>query len=122
MTAEERNNQSIEAHKDIINRFIEADDKQLASELAKHHEEQAAPYVDELDQIIARKHQNGFMSEKDKKRASKLLTILDSIEKDEFESTDEGMQAMMHESSQRIFQKQREQHEARKREREEMIW
>lgn len=119
MTIEEQNAKSVEAHKDIIDRFIKADDDQLKAELDKQHEEQAAPYVKELEDIIARKHQNGFFSEADKKRAAELLPLLDKIDKGEYESTDEGFQQMMSDSVKRIQEKRREQYEARKREREQ---
>lgn len=111
MTPEEKQAQSVEAHKDIIKRFIEADDQQLASELAKQHQKQAAPYVEELDNIIARKHQNGFFSQADIKRVGELLPLLDTIEKGEFESTNEGMQQMMADSAKRILERRKEQME-----------
>lgn len=108
MTPEEKQAQSVEAHKDIINRLIKADDQQLASELATRHEEQAAPYVKELDDIIARKHQNGFFSQADIKRVGELLPLLDAIDKGEFESTNEGTQQMMYDSVKRILEKRKE--------------
>lgn len=118
MTIEEQRTQSVEAHKGIINRFIDADDKQLEAETEKKRKEQAAPYQEELDQILARKHQNGFFTEKDKERAPQLVQILESIEKGEFEATNEGMQAEMSNSVKRILDRRKEQQEAQRRERE----
>lgn len=121
MTVDKMREQSVDAHKDIINRMMQADDQQLKEELAKKHEEQAAPYIKELEDIIARKHQNGFFTQEDTKRAKELLPLLDKIEDDKFEESDEGFQTMMHESSQRVADKQREHYESMKRQKEGII-
>lgn len=121
MTVDEMRAQSVEAHKDIIQRMMQADDQQQKEELAKKHEEQAAPYVKELEDIIARKNQNGFFSQEDTKRANEILPLLEKINDGKFEESDEGFQKLMHESSQRLADKQREHWEAMKRQKEGII-
>lgn len=121
MTVDEMREQSVKAHKGIIERMMQADDQQLKEELAKKHEQQAAPYVKELEDIIARKHQNGFFTQEDAKRVRELLPLLDKIEDDKFEESDEGFQKMMQESSQRVADKQREHYESMKRQKEGIV-
>lgn len=75
MTVDEMRAQSVDAHKDIIQRMMQADNQQLKEELTKKHEQQAAPYVKELEDIITRKNQNGFFTQEDKKRVGELLSL-----------------------------------------------
>lgn len=98
--------ESIEAHKDILERFIKEDEEQHKAELAKLHDKQAEPYVKELEDIIARKHQYGFYAQADIKRAGELLPLLEKIENGEYEETEEGMEKSMQDSVNRILERQ----------------
>lgn len=119
MTEEEYSAKSVEAHKNIIDRMMSADDKDIKEFETQQRKEQAAPYVKELEDIIARKHQNGFYSQSDIKRAGELLPLLDKIEKGEYNDTPEDMQTMMADSVKRILEEKRERREAMRQERED---
>lgn len=119
---EEHREKSVEAHKDFLQRIMEQDDKERELQLSQKKQEQSAPYINELEQIIARKNQNGFYTQADAKRAGELIPLLESIENGTFEDTDEGFQRMMAESSQRIIDRQNEIKESRKRAQEGQTW
>lgn len=118
MTPEEYRAKSVEAHKGIIDRMIKADDEQLKAETEKKQEQQAAPYLKELQDIQTRVNQSGFGTVEDLKRVREINAILKDIQNDKYEETNEGFQRMMSDSVKRIQDSKRDMYEARKRERE----
>lgn len=115
MTPEEYRAKSVEAHKGIIDRMIKADDEQAKEEAEKLQEQQAAPYLKELQDIQTRVNQSGVATVEDLKRVREVNAILKSIQNGKYEETDEDMQRMMSDSVNRIQEARRRQSELRRK-------